>query len=84
MKNFKITLPIKYYTEDSMKAQELGLPGGDEYQVKNMTFYQIDAVGPNIENPEHAIIYTPGNHFTTIYTEKEVIELIDEQLKINH
>lgn len=79
MKNFKITIPIKYHTDDTIKLEELGITT-KEYQVKNVTFYSIDAVGPNLENPEHALVYSCGTYFTTIFNEEEVINLIDKQL----
>lgn len=80
MKNFKINLPILFYTEEGIKAKELGYEIKDDTEIREITFYQITAISESRIEKGQTTIYVPGDSFLCNLPKKEVEELIDKQL----
>lgn len=74
----RIKLPIIFHTEESYQAEKLGLDVPiEDGDVKEMIFYQIDALSPYTSNKNNFTkIYTSANNFICTLNINQVDQLI--------
>lgn len=78
----KIKLPIFYHTDETTSLKSVGVDYQlEDCEIKEITFYNIDAISPNIEeDKEYCTIFSSGDEFTCSLSYKEVEYLIDKSL----
>ena len=75
-----IELPILFNSEQQSQLKELGVDTAiEETEVRQVTFYNIDAVAPYYENGnEYSCIHVSGMEFLCPMKYQEVIRKIEE------
>lgn len=61
----ELELPIFHYGEDTLKLAELEVEVSlDQLDIKEITFYNIDAIGSYVEDEvEYGIVFVVGKEF---------------------
>jgi len=80
-----ITLPIYIYDEDSSKLEDLGIETSlKDAPTEKMTFYEINAIAPYIENGiEASTIFCNGREFICPLSYGEVYVKIRKENESN-
>lgn len=81
-----IELPILYYSEASEQLKLLGVDTTyTHYEIRNMTFYRIDAVGVHYDekdnNREYSEIFCGGESFVCKYHYIKLLSKLEENDK---
>lgn len=62
----KVTIPIYYHTDETLNLKRLGIQEKfkvEEFTIKDVIFYNINAITSDPEDPKESIIYSNGYTF---------------------
>jgi hypothetical protein len=77
-----IELPIYFNTEETANLEKMGIDSHvKNCEIRLMTFFAINAIGSAKEPDgfEYGIIYTGDESFSSVYTYKELKELLNPE-----
>lgn len=77
---FEIELPILWHSEADSALKELGLDTREEYEIKILTFYNINAIRICDENQEQTSIYANGENYVADLPIHEVKRIINNAI----
>jgi hypothetical protein len=75
----KATIPIYYHTDETLNLKRLGIQEKfkvEEFTIKDVIFYNINAITSDPEDPKESIIYSNGYTFYSPLSVKQVESII--------
>jgi hypothetical protein len=77
-----IKIPIYFHTDETFNLKQLGLDDkikDNDFQIKEVTFYNINAITKDSDNPNETIIYCNGYTFYSPLSIEQIEEIIGKK-----